>query len=317
MSLEEQIISRVIYLTFNVVPVIVAAVFLSNLLLEYGIIKRLDFLVHPLIRRANLPEGSGAVIITSLASGTVSYSMMADYHRRKEMSDVEVIVISIMNTFFQYIHHFITYWLPVVIPLLGLFTGLLFMSIKLSIALAMTLSAVVIGKIFIRNSKKRVLSEGTGSSNKTGSQKVHRAARGAKKTLMMIIPRLYIVYIVVVVFMSTGYLEGFGRLAGPLARLFDLPGEAITIIALQAFDATSGYVLTGALLQNGTLNPFQAITALLLGTMITLSMTYAKHSLPSKIAFFGPRLGAKIAFYNLALTLTFTLIALAVMVFFF
>lgn len=317
MGLEEEIIARVIYLTVKIVPVIVTAVFISNLLIEYGVIKRLDFLVKPLIQGANLPQGSGAVIITSLASGTASYSMMANYHRREEMDDTHVIVTSIMNTFFQYIHHFFTYWLPVVVPLLGLFTGLLYSMIKLSIGLAMTLSAVVVGKIFIRNPEGRLLSEEKDHTGETNSQKVHHAVEGTTKTLKMILPRLYLVYIAAVVFLATGYLESIGELAEPLARLFDLPGEAITIIALQAFDATSGYVLTGALLQSGALNPFQAITALLLGTMITLSMTYAKHSLPSKIAFFGPGLGTKIAVYNLALNLSFTLVALALMVFFF
>ncbi len=317
MGLEQEITARIIYLTVKIVPVIVTAVFLSNLLIEYGTIKRLDFLVRPLTQGANLPRGSGAVIITSLASGTASYSMMANHHQRKEMDDTQVIVTSIMNTFFQYIHHLFTYWLPVVVPLLGLFTGLLYSMIKLSIGLAMTLSAVVIGRIFIRDSKKGLLSEEKDHAGEPTSLKVRHAVEGTTKTLKMILPRLYLVYIAVVVFLATGYLEGFGELAEPLARLFDLPGEAITIIALQAFDATSGYVLTGALLQSGALNPFQAITALLLGTMITLSMTYAKHSLPSKIAFFGPRLGTKIAVYNLVLNMSFTLIALVVMVFFF
>jgi len=84
----------------------------------------------------------------------------------------------------------------------------------------------------------------------------------------------------------------------------------MTIIALQLLDATSGVVLAGALLQDGTLTSTQTITALLLGTVVTLSLTYAKHSLPSKIAFFGPRLGTKIALYNLVLHLSFTLAAL-------
>lgn len=317
MALEQEIIARVVYLTVKIVPVIVTAVFLSNLLIEYGVIKRLDFLVRPLILGANLPRGSGAVIITSLASGTASSSMLASYHQKEEVNDTQVIVTSIMNTFFQYIHHFFTYWLPVVVPLLGLFTGLLFSMIKLSIGLAMTLSAVVIGRIFIRTPHRGSLKEEKDHKGETTSLKVRHAVEGTTRTLKMILPRLYLVYIAVVVFLAAGYLESFGELAEPLARLFDLPGEAITIIALQAFDATSGYVLTGALLQSGALNPFQAITALLLGTMITLSMTYAKHSLPSKIAFFGPRLGTKIALYNLVLNLSFTLVALMVMVFFF
>jgi hypothetical protein len=316
-SLEQEIIARVIYLTVKIVPVIVIAIFFSNLLIEYGIIRKLDFLVRPLIRGANLPDGSGAVIVTSLASGTASYSMLANHHKKGEMDDTDVIVISFMNTFFQYTHHLITYWLPVAVPLLGPSTGFLYVSIKMSIALAVTLSSVVIGRIFIKNPKNKILSVEKDHTGESNSLKMHHAVRGTAKTVKMILPRLYIIYIAVVIFLATGYMESFGKLAEPLAHLFDLPGEAITILALQAFDATSGYVLTGALLQSETLNSFQAITALLLGTMITLSMTYAKHSLPSKIAFFGPRLGTKIAFYNLVLVLFFTLIALMTMVFFF
>ena len=317
MTLEQEVVSRIVYLTVKIVPVIVIAIFFSNLLIEYGIVRRLDFLVRPLIRGANLPDGSGSIIVTSLASGTASYSMLSNYHQRGDVDDTQVIVISFMNTFFQYIHHFVTYWLPVAIPLLGLFTGLLYITIKMAIGLAMTLSAVVLGRVFIKNPKNKILSEEKGHTDESNSMKMQHAIGSTTKTIKMILPRLYLVYIAAVAFLATGYLESIGELAEPLARMFNLPGEALTIIALQAFDATSGYVLTGALLQSGTLNSFQAITALLLGTMITLSMTYAKHSLPSKIAFFGPRLGTKIAVYNLVLNLSFTLIALMILVFFF
>lgn len=317
MTLIEDIAARIIYLTIKIVPVIIIAVFFSNILIEYGVIKRLDFLVRPLIREGNLPRGSGLVIITSLASGTASYSMMASYYERKEMNDTQIIVTSIMNTFFQYIHHLFTYWLPVVVPLLGLFTGLLYCAIKLSIGLAMTLSGVILGKIFIKPHERGTLSEKKSHTKEPNSKKIRYAAKGTLKTLKTILPRLYLIYTAAMIFLATGYIERLGNIAEPLANTLNLPGEAISIIALQAFDATSGYVLAGALLQSGELNSFQAITALLLGTMITLSMTYAKHSLPSKIAFFGAKLGTKIAIYNLILNLSFTLVALVSIVLFF
>jgi hypothetical protein len=315
-SLEQEIISRVTYLTVKVVPVIIIAVFLSNLLREYGVIKKLDFLVRPLIRGANLPDGSGAFLVTSLASGTASYSMLGDHHKNGELDDTQVIVISIMNTFFHHIHHFFTYWVPVAIPLLGLRTGLMYVALRMTIGLAMTLSAVVIGRIFIKK-KSELLSEGKDHSLESNATKINHSLKGTKKTLKSILPRLYIVYIAAVAFLAAGYLESIGNVAEPLAHIFGLPGEAITIIAIQLVDVTSGYVIAGALLQNGTLNSFQAVIALLLGTMITLSMTYAKHSLPTKIVFFGARLGTKVAVYNLILNLSLSLIALLVLLFLF
>jgi hypothetical protein len=302
-------------LTVNVVPVIIVAVFLSNLLREYGIIKKLDFLVRPLIRGANLPEGSGTFLVTSLASGTASYSLLGDHHQKGELDDTQVIVISIMNTFFHHIHHFFTYWVPVAIPLLGLRTGLMYVTLRMSIGLLMTLSAVVIGRVFIKKSQAAIsLIEGHGGE--ANSVKMNHAAAGTGKTLKLVIPRLYVVYIIAVIFLATGYIERIGSVAEPLAHVFELPGEAITIIAVQLFDVTSGYVVAGALLQSGELDSFQTIIALLLGTMITLSMTYAKHSLPTKIVFFGPRLGTKVAVYNLILNISLSLVALLFLLFF-
>ena len=315
MPIEQEIISRVTYLTFKIVPVIIIAVFLSNLLQEYGVIRKLDFLVRPLIRGANLPEGSGAFLVTSLASGTASYSMLGDHRQKGELDDTKVIVISIMNTFFHHIHHFFTYWVPVAIPLLGLRTGLMYVSLRMTIGLLMTLSAVVIGRVFIKKSDG-VLSAWEGHSGEGNSVKVNHAVSGTKKTLSVILPRLYIVYIIAVAFLATGYMDSIGDAAEPLAHVFGLPGEAITIIAIQLVDVTSGYVVAGALLQNGTLNSFQAVITLLLGTMITLSMTYAKHSLPTKIVFFGARLGTKVAVYNLVLNISLSLVALLVLLFF-
>jgi hypothetical protein len=310
LGLEEEIIQRLIYLSLKVVPLIVAAVFFSNLLMEFGIIKRLDFLVRPLIRASNLPEGSGAIIITSMGSAKASYAMLANHHQRGEMDENQVIVTSIMNTFFMTVHHFFSYYVPVVIPLLGLYTGLLYGGIKMAIGGAMTLSAVVIGRVYLKGTSNGPLGKEKDHQKETKAQKVRHAAGGTVKTLKMILPRLYIVYILAVFLLAAGYLGNMGDFAEPLARLFGLPGEAMTIIALQLLDATSGFVLAGALLQDGTLTSTQTITALLLGTVVTLSLTYAKHSLPSKIAFFGPRLGTKIALYNLVLHLSFTLAAL-------
>jgi hypothetical protein len=310
LGFEEEILERLVYLTVRVVPFILAAVFFSNIAIEYGFIKRMDFLVRPLRKAGNLSPGSSGVILTSLASGTASYSMMADYHRRGEMDDTQVIVTSIMNSFFQALHHFFSYYIPVVVPLLGLYTGLLYSGIKMGIGLAVTLSAVIIGRIFIKDNGTGISIKVEDHRQETNSEKLDHAILGTRKTLKMIIPRLYIVYTVAVVLLASGYLQRIGDLGEPLARLFGLPGEAITIIALQAVDATAGFVLTGALLDDGTLYPLQAISALLLGTMITLSMTYAKHSLPSKIAFFGPKLGTRIALYNLILHMFFTLLVL-------
>lgn len=309
----ESVIDRVAYLTFRVVPVIALAVFFSNLLIQYGIIKKLDFVVSPLTRGARLPRGSGAVIVTSLASGTASYSIMANFYHQGKMGASQVIVTSIMSTFFQVVHHFFTYYLPVVVPILGFFTGMLYASIKVAIGLAMTLSAVLIGRAFLPLPQGRLF--GGGEEEEKGHRdKLEESLGSSFKTLKMILPRLYIIYIAVALLLAGGYLQSLGDFAEPLAGVFHLPGEAVTIIALQAFDATSGFVLAGALLNSGGLSPSQTITALLLGTLITLSMTYAKHSLPSKIAFFGTRLGTRIALYNLLLQLFFTLIALIMVV---
>jgi hypothetical protein len=217
-----------------------------------------------------------------------------------------------MNTFFHHIHHLFTYWVPVAIPLLGLRTGLMYVALRMTIGLAMTLSAVVIGRVFIKN-RTEILSNEKDHAGEGNSVKMNHSLKGTKKTLKSILPRLYIVYILAVAFIATGYLEGIGKAAEPLAHVFGLPGEAITIIAIQLVDVTSGYVIAGALLQSGTLNSFQAVIALLLGTMITLSMTYAKHSLPTKIVFFGARLGTKVAVYNLVLNLFLSFIALLIL----
>ncbi len=44
-----------------------------------------------------------------------------------------------------------------------------------------------------------------------------------------------------------------------------------------------------------------------------MSVMYARHSMPSKITYFGARMGTKIAFYNLIVDLAFTSIVLMVL----
>lgn len=113
--------------------------------------------------------------------------------------------------------------------------------------------------------------------------------------------------------MQLGWLGAISGFAEPATGLVGLPGESAIVIATMIFEYTSGVIIAGTLLHKQILTPVQTVGALLLGGIISMSVMYVRHSLPSKITYFGARMGTKIAFYNLIVDLAFTSIVLMIL----
>jgi len=141
------------------------------------------------------------------------------------------------------------------------------------------------------------------------ADKKELAKRGVEKSLKVlkkILPRLILVYTLTAVLLSYGFfkpLESF--------RIFNLPGQASAIVAAGVADTTAGFAAAGSLLSSHVITPVQAVSALLLTSIISMSVIFVRHSLPGRIAYFGVRLGFKIAAISSLLNILYTALVLA------
>ncbi len=321
---------RLEYLFTHIIPVLILAITLANILSEFGIIDRISWVIRPLVRFANLSPESGLAVITYIASGNAGSAMLAGFYENGVISEKETIIASFVSSFFSFLNHVFVYFIPVVIPLLGIQAGVLYISARMFISLCVTVTAAVAGHFMLSNhsgrfsDKENSFSGGKNNEDKkdrkenikkTGKNedeiKIEKAKKGVRrsvKVLRKILPRLIAVYTITAVLIAYNAfkpLENF--------RILSLPGQASAIVAAGIADTTSGFAAAGSLLASHAITPVQAVAALLLTSIISMSVVFVRHSLPGRIAYFGVRLGLKIALISSALNIFYTAIVLALL----
>ncbi len=300
-------ISRLRYLFIHIIPVLVAAITFANILNEFGVTDRALWIIKPVVKYANLSPESGLAVITYLASGNAGSAMLAGFYEQRVIDERETIIASFVSSFFSFLNHVFIYFIPVVIPLLGIEAGVMYISARMFISLCVTLTAITAGHFLLRNKSSAEL-EGNTRRNATVRRKeaVKKGIEKSARVLKKILPRLILVYTITAILLSYGFfrpLENF--------RIFNLPGQASAIVAAGVADTTAGFAAAGSLLSSHAVTPVQAVSALLLTSIISMSVIFVRHSLPGRIAYFGVRLGFKIAVISSLLNIVYTALVLA------
>jgi len=117
------------------------------------------------------------------------------------------------------------------------------------------------------------------------------------KTLKKVIPTLVIAFLIIDFLLISGGIEVISGIFEPVLHVFGLPGECITAIMADLIHFSAGYATVSALLQSEVINAKQAILTLLVGSILTITMIYMKHSFSMYVSLFG-KLGVKIGIVN-------------------
>jgi hypothetical protein len=304
------IISKLYYLFVHVIPVLVAAITLANILNEFGIINKISWIIKPIIKLANLSPESGLAVITYVASGNAASAMLASFYEQKTISERETIVASFVGSFFSFLNHVLVYFIPVVIPLLGLKAGILYISARMVISACVTLTAIVSGHFLLKNKfNKKIKNREKIENVKNNINKKEMVRTGIKKSinvLKKILPRLILVYTITSILIEYRVFKPFENF-----RILNLPSQASAIVAAGVADTTAGFAAAGSLLSSNVITPVQAVSALLLTSIVSMSVIFVRHSLPGRIAYFGVKLGFKIAIISSLLNIVYTALVLA------
>jgi hypothetical protein len=323
---------------------IAVGVFLANVAVGFGLVERIATFSKYLTRPANLPDEVGTAIVTTAASTTAGYGILADFRESGRLDDVETLIAVTMNTFFGFVQHIFTFYAPVLIPILGLETGLLYVGARAAIALGITIVGVLAGAVLL--SRREGVSDrddvpattpdgGVASatddadSAATGTSAPATAAgvgddaepplavlrTAGEKTwpkLKRIVPRLAVVYVLVTLLVRTQDLESVTAIAEPLTALLGLPGASLPVIAVFAFDTTAG-AATIAPMIGSTFTPRTAVATMLLGGIVSFAVSTFKRSIPFQYGIWGPKFGSKVIVVNTALKIVFIAAALVLL----
>ncbi|POG56882.1 nucleoside recognition protein [Haloferax marisrubri] len=334
--------SAVLPVLFEVLPrvariaaYIAVGVFAANLVVAFGLVERIAGLSRYLTSPANLPDEVGTAIVTTAASTTAGYGMLAEFRESGVLDDRATLVAVTINTFFGFVQHIFTFYWPVLIPILGREVGFMYVGARAAIALAITATGVVAGAVLLsdRNTTPVAVAETDGSGGAVDAvesaadasaddaddtedslrETIEDAARSTWTKLRRIVPRLAVVYVAVTLLLRTTDLESFAALASPLTNLVGLPGAAVPVVVAFAFDTTAGAAAIAPAVGE-TFTPKQAVATMLIGGIISFAVSTFKRSIPFQYGIWGPEFGSKVIAVNTGLKIVFIAVAVALLV---
>ncbi len=297
---------------------ITIGVFAANVAVAFGLIRYVAGVSGYLTRPANLPDEVGTAILTTAASTTAGYATLAEYRESGFLDDRATLVAVVINTFFGFVQHVFTYYVPVLIPILGWYTGTLYVSFRAGIALAITLVGVLLGGALLseRNVNRAVLAdvsaEGPDADERTNRERVRAAGEKSWKTLRRIVPRLAVIYTLVVAFVTYYDVESLTGIAEPVTAVLGLPGAAVPVIAVYTLDTTAGAVTIAPLL-DGTFTPRTAVATLLIGGIVSFAVSTFKRSIPFQYGIWGAEFGTKVIVVNTVMKVVFISLSVAIL----
>jgi hypothetical protein len=100
--------------------------------------------------------------------------------------------------------------------------------------------------------------------------------------------------------------------ADPVAALLGLPGAAVPVVVVFAFDTTAGAAAIAPLVGE-PFTPRTAVATMLVGGLVSLGVSTFKRSIPFQYGVWGPGFGSKVVALNTSLKVVFIAAALALL----
>jgi len=324
---------------------------IANVAVEFGLVDRIADLARPLTRPANLPPEVGTAVLATTASPTAGYGMLAEYRESGLLDDRATLVAVTMNTFFGFAQHIVTFYIPVLLPILGLRVGLLYVGARALVSLSITLTGVAAGALLLseanvdttvdvdtdvpgRSGGSEATTDGgsdtdSGDSDEAGdSTRARLRSAGGETADKMgdVLPRLAAVYLVVILLIEyggaiTAAVEGatggtapdVGGAVAPLTAALGLPSVSVPAVAVFAVDTTSGAAFIAPFVADGTFTPEAAVATMLVGGIVSFAVSTFKRSIPFQYGIWGAEFGSKVILVNTALKIVFIALALGVL----
>ncbi len=307
-----------LYWMARIVPVIAIGILATSFAVNAGLMKKFDRLIKPLSSKANISTLSALSVVTCTFSTTAGYSMLSDGLNEKMISEREVIATTVISSFPSILSHFFTFFIPVVIPVLGLTTGAIYVCLVGLAAFLKTCFGIILARLWLKDAKtpssKSLLS--TKPDDALVEDKQHalnKSASGTYKMLKRIVPTMFITLFLVSVAVELNLFDSFSTILEPLTNILGLESEVVLISATEIVNTYSGLILAGSLLDKGLITTKGVLIALLLGNVVSFSTRFVKHSLPLHVSLFGPKLGGKTVAVNAATTLVIDVLFIIVL----
>lgn len=307
-----------LYWVARIIPVIAIGILATSFAVNIGLMKKFEMLIKPLSRKANISTLSALSVVTCTFSTTAGYSMLVDGLNEKLISEREVIATTVISSFPSILSHFLPFFIPVVIPILGVTTGGIYVCLVGLAAFLKTCFGIFLARLWLKDAKtassKSLLSSNPDDAPVVDKQQaLNKSAKSTYKMLKRIVPTMFITLFLVSVAMALNLFDSFSAILRPLTNILGLESEIVLISTTEIVNTYAGMILAGSFLGEGLISTKGVLIALLLGTVVSFSTRFVKHSLPLHVSLFGPTLGSKTVAINAGTTLVIDVVFILVL----
>lgn len=246
-------------------------------------------LAAPLVRFARMNERAGASFALAFVSPAAANALLAEGISTGEMTRRELVAANILNSTPSFLVH-----LPSLIAMAFAFLGksaFAYIGIVLAAALLRTAGVALFGRLYFPRRSPTTTGQNTPPKPRpTIKDSLRKAGKRFVKRLRNILLFTVPIYCL---FFWLQYSGAFAQLERFLAGHTDLVAvispQAIGITALYvAAESGAAFSAAAALLGSGTILPQEAVTALLIGNILSSPIRAFRHQLPSYAGFFKP-----------------------------
>ncbi|ACX72613.1 nucleoside recognition domain protein [Methanocaldococcus vulcanius M7] len=286
------------YYTIKISIIVLITMFLVSYFMNTGVMAKISYHLSPIMKKLKINPISASSILACFFSPTVGYSILAEGLREKKITEKELIGTSLANSFPSVLSHIFTFFIPVVIPILGL-TGVIFVLIRLGVAFTKT----IIGLVYLSLHSTRDYFETPHIENMNRKENIKKSFKRTLKFAKRLIPTMFFMMALVIYLSKIGTFDYIGKFVKPITDLLHLNPNVGILALTEIVNVQAAIVMAGGLLKENILTSKEVIIGLIIGNVLTFSTRYVKHSLPLHISLFGSRLGTKIVMINAIFTL--------------
>ncbi|CAB3287803.1 Nucleoside recognition domain protein [Methanocaldococcus lauensis] len=287
-----------LFYTIKISIVVLLTMFIVNYIMNIGTMKKLSDYLFPFLKRLKINPISISSILACFFSPTVGYSILAEGLKENKINEKELIGTSLANSFPSVLSHIFTFFIPVVIPILG-WTGVLFILIRLGVAFIKT----IIGFLYLFSISKNDFYEVPKIDKLNKKENFKRSLTKTLKFSKRFIPTMFFMMTLVLYLYKVGFFNYIEKLIQPIISVLNLNPNVGILALTEVLNVQAAIVMAGGFLNENILSSKEVLIGLIIGNVLTFSTRYVKHSLPLHVSLFGAKLGTKIVMINAIITL--------------
>ncbi len=286
-----------LHMCVRTVPILTATLIAVDVLRVLGVMSRLSFIVAPIARAARLSKEGTLALIASVGSTISADSMTAGYYREGRMRGRDALLSAQANTIPAYLRESFTYFLPIIIPLLGVGPGILYvsaflMNAAMKIAFVLTAGRWITpncanGGTVAMDVRTTVASEDRQSRRGILAGQLRKSAG----MILRITSLLFAASFVIIVLDKSGLLSFISVLVKPTMAMLQIPESLFVPICGYIASPTAGAAALGTMYKAGEHSLYCTAAAALIGGILSLTVATVRYSIPRNIAMFGPKIG--------------------------